>query len=248
MTITFSNLGVSAAPDFFNNSDLSSYSTGSWTPPTSGLILCFVGDRISTSGSAPTPPAPTVSGNGITWTQISTVLWRVVSGTARVRLTLFAANASGSSTGATTIDFGGNVRVRCDASFFLAEGVDLSGGVAAAFVQAATNSSTLSNSLSVSLAAAGHADNRPVAGVYTDVNEDVTPRASWTEADDSGSSSPVSRLATQYREDAFDSAASASWTTADHCGIIAAELKAAVAGGSTAVPVFTYHLTQQGIG
>ena len=116
MAITFTNLGTNANPDINDATDLNSYSNSSWSPPSSGLIILFVFSR-ATSG---TTNEPTVSGNNLTWTKIKTS----ISGTTW-RVTLFGANASGSSTGATTIAFGGQTQFMCRASFFLAEGVDL---------------------------------------------------------------------------------------------------------------------------
>src|SRR3989304_3062556 len=142
MAITFQNLGANANPDINNNADQNSYANSSWTPPTSELILVFVSSR-ATSG---TTNVPTISGNNLTWTQIATVNFAGAH-----TMTLFGANASGSSVGATTIDFGGQTQLGCKASFFHATGVDLSGGVTAAFVQSPTNSGQGVNNGSVTL-------------------------------------------------------------------------------------------------
>jgi len=223
MAISFSNLGVNATPDLNSGADATSYATASWTPPTSGLILAFVhGARAGTA----TPDTPTMSGNGVTWTQIGTTL--SINGGVR-GLSLFAANASGSSTGATTIDFGANTQLGCIVSFLHADGVDLASGVAAAIVQNVSNSGTATSG-SVTLAAAAHADNRPVAGFYHNTNETKTPRTNWTEADDLTGAGHARALETQFRSDAFETTASATWTTSSAWGGIAVELKALVSG------------------
>lgn len=219
MAITFTNLGATANPDINSSTDATSYATASWTPPTSGLIIVYVvGAR--TAG----PTTPTMSGNGLTWVQIGSTLSMQVGERA---LSLFGANASGSSTGATTIDFGGVTQLGCLASFFHAGGVDLSGGVAAAFVQTVTNTANSGTTGSITLAPADGADNRPIVGFYHSTSEASTPRTNWSELDDIQGTSPSRALETQYREDAFETTASATWATSSFRGGIAAELKAA---------------------
>jgi len=223
MTIAFANLGASANPDIASTANATSYDNTSWTPPTSGLIVVFVSNRGNTD---PENVAPTISGNGLTWTQIKTA----VRGTS-YRITLFGANASGSSAGVTTISFGSNTQQFCMASFFHATGVDLAGGVAAAFVQSPT-STGFGSASSVTLASAGHADNRPVFGCSQSTNIAQSPRTNWTEADDRTVTSPTDGLETQWRSDAFETTASSTWTQDEDWTAIAAELKATVAAGS----------------
>ncbi len=227
MTIAFANLGVDANPDINSATDATSYANSSWTPPTSGLILVYV-----TARRAAALDTPTISGNSLTWTQIGTTL--DASG-ANHGLSLFGANATGSAAGVTTVDFGGNTQLGCTVSFFHATGVDLTGGVAAAFVQrpSAIGSSTTG---SIPLAAASAADNRPIVGWFHVVNEDTTPRTNWTELDDLGGAAHARRLETQYRDDAFETTASATWATNDNWGGIAAELKAEVVVPPTPSP------------
>lgn len=215
---TFANLGSSANPDINDNVDRNAYSNSSWTPPTAGLCFCFVFNRV-TSGTA---DLPTMSGNNITWVQIATVTL------SQIRLTLFGAALSGSTTGATTVDYAGVTQLGCRASFFYATGVDLSGGVSAAFVQKPTNTGT-GTSGSVTLSAAANSNNRPISGFCHSANEATTERTNWTEVDDLAGSAPSNGLETQYRSDTFETTASASWTTSANWIGIAAEIKAEVA-------------------
>jgi hypothetical protein len=220
--IVFANLGVSTAagantPDIANSNDTNSYASASWTPPTSGLIIVCVINRAVTDAQSTTP---TITGNGITWTEIATQ----TNGLGPTRITLFGANAAGSSTGATTVAYSVNQR-RALASFFHAEGVNLTGGTLAAFVQApvAAGSSTTAT---VALSAAGNAANRPIACTQTHPDEDVVPRASWTEVDELTSDDPY--MHTQFRSDAFETTASATFATSGVWQIIAAEIKASL--------------------
>ncbi len=217
MAIAFANLGASVAPDINSTSNTTSYANASWTPPTNGLIVLFVvGFRAAAADT------PTVSGNGITWTQIGSSL---SFGTSFHRLSLFAANAVGSTAGATTISFGANAQTHCAGSFFHVTGVDLAGGVAAAFVQTPTGTGTGTTG-TVNFAAAANVNNRAVVAFVHQANEATTPRTNWVEIDDLAGSADVRGLETQWRNDAFETTATATWTTSSAWGGIGAELKA----------------------
>jgi hypothetical protein len=213
--ITFSNLGASANPDISSVSTAASFANTSWTPPSVGLIIVYARSFRSGGGD---PNTPTMSGNNLTWVQIATAL----NATSNHRITLFAANASGSTTGVTTIDFAAQNQDGCRASFMLATNVDLTGGVAAAFVQAPTGSAT-GTSASITLAAAANAANRPISGWAVSGSVSFTPRTNWTEMDELGG---AGHHESQYRADAFETTASATWggSSQDWVGI-AAELK-----------------------
>jgi hypothetical protein len=219
--VTFSNLGASAAPDFASGTDATSYANAAWTPPTSGLIICTVYSRKSGGG---TPTTPTMSGNGITWTQIATV------GNSTHRLTMFGANGSGSSNGATTVSFGAETQDFMHANFMSATGVDLTGSVAAAFVQAPSGSGT-DISASITLAAAGSSSNRPFAAFSLSTTPGMFARAGWTPADDQAIFTAESQ--TQYRSDTFETTASDTWDGIGRTWVgIATELKFASAGST----------------
>jgi len=218
MAIAFANLGASANPDINDGVDATSFSNTSWTPPTTGIIIVFV-----TAKRAGATDTPTMSGNSLTWTQIGSTL---DMGGNNHRMTLFAADATGATTGVTTIDFAGNTQIYCTASFFQVTGVDISGGVAAAFIQQPTNGEASNTTGTITLAAAANSNNRPIAAFFHIVNEAKTPRANWTELDDLTGTAPTRNLETQYRDDAFETTASATWATADRWAGMAAELKA----------------------
>src|SRR5687767_13823040 len=100
-----------------NNVDQSSYATASITPTANRLILCFVQSRASSAA------VPTLTGCGLTWVQVSTG----ANSTTALRLTLFRAMGAAPSTGALTIDFGGQVQANCSWSVVEFDGVDTSG-------------------------------------------------------------------------------------------------------------------------
>ena len=106
-------------------------------------------------------------------------------------------------------------------------GADISSGVAAAIVQhvTATGGSTTA---SVAFAAAANAKNRPIAFVAHLDASNTTPRAGWTEPSlsDTNVATPGTAIEGQYREDAFDTAASATFSGAFTWRIFALEIKA----------------------
>lgn len=218
--ITFANLGTSANPDINSSTDATSYANSSWTPPTTGLILLFV----SSANAAGAGVVPTVSGNSITWVEIETVAFS----TSR-RLTLFAAVATGSTTGATTISFS-ETQSHVVGLFSHAEGVDTSSGALAAFVQADNATGASGTTATVVLAAGSNAANRAIAGTHNGANATITPRANWTELDDLAGASTGRTAETQYRGDAFETTATSTWGTSTVWAIIAGELKAAEGG------------------
>lgn len=224
---TFANSGVNAAPDFSVGSG-TSHTTPTWTPP-DGLNFAGIHSR---HGSGPVEP--TMSGNGLTWVNVGSVM----TGTLH-RLTLFVAVASGATAGGTTVSFGAQDQVWMTGTFFYSPDADVSGGAAAALVQVVTGSHNGANvgSLSIGLAAASHADNRPVAVFWKNHAEAFAPRASWTELDDL-TVTGARRIQSQYRGDAFETTASGH-VTATNTSIwlgIAAEVKAAGGGGPTGQP------------
>lgn len=233
MALVFDNLGASSgsatAPDYETSADATSYANASWSPTADELYLLFVGN----SKAADIGSAPTVTGNGITWANQASNA--IDPGAQTHRLTCYAALGSALSAGATTCSFGAVTQSSIEMVFLRITGADLSGGIAGAIVQKPTATAN-STSISVGLAAAGNANNRVVAGVYHAQPEDATPRSLWTKLDSVWGSSPGRSVMTEYRSDAFETTASASWTTSGAAVIIALEIKAA-AGGAISVTV-----------
>lgn len=131
-----------------NTTDLSSYSTASITPSADVLVLAAI-TSWTTSGTG--PGQPTLSGNGLTWTNHQTNLWDD-AGVARVRTTLFRATGSSPSSGAVTIDFSGTSQSHCQWSICEVSGVPITGTSAAdAIVQTQIASETVLEKSSASL-------------------------------------------------------------------------------------------------
>ncbi len=86
--------------------DGSSYATASISPSANHLLLAVVASFRNGAGTV----APTVTGLGLTWTQIVTT----VTGDDKLRITIFRAFSPTTPTpGALTFDFGGQTQDRC---------------------------------------------------------------------------------------------------------------------------------------
>lgn len=217
MAISFTNLGASANPDLDNGATQTSYSNTSWTPPTDGIILVWIQAR----DEASTVRNPTMSGNSLTWVRILTF----DPSAGGNGLSLFIADASGATTGATTVDFGGNNQVHCNMLFFQATGVDISGGVASAVVQQPTTSGSDTTG-TVTFSAAGDAANRMCSFFWHQVEETVTGDGDWTDLDSFTGAGQARGMLSQYRGDATDTAVTNTWTTSASYGGVGVELLA----------------------
>lgn len=236
MAIVFVNDGTSAAPDVLEGVEAGkSVTTASWTPPSSGLIIVGVVGSDGGGGGGVISNG-VITGNGITWVRI---LDGYTSAGATCYIALFGADASGSTTGTTTIsvDYAA-ANVALGGSFFHATGTDVAHGVAQTFVQSGSIVGTSSGATVTLPNGASHADNRSIFVCGNSANrQPVTPRASWTEMDELTAGSKYV-LETQYRSDAFEQTGSATWSFTGAKGGIAAEIKAAVAStGFVAVTI-----------
>jgi len=224
-----SALTYSAPQTVASGTDASSYSTASWTPTAGDLLLAFV----SSTFSGGTPNTPTVSGNGLTWSQAATYA-HDTSGT-EGRLTLLVAVATSPTAGVTTASFGGQTQLSGQMHIIAVAGADTSGGALAAIVQTVTgavNASATSGSLTY--AALGNTSNGIVSAFWHQANETTTPGTGDTELADTGQAGPSGNMETQYETNA--TAAGGTWTTSAGWGALGAEVKALV---STPTPTPT---------
>lgn len=122
--------------------------TASITPAANALVLAWV----SQHSTGATPGVPTCAGNGLTWVQVSTVVFSpAVTGVSR--LTCFRAMGAAPTTGAVTFTWAAQPAEGACWSIDQWTGADTSGtNGSGAIVQSATNTGTTS-ALSVTLAA-----------------------------------------------------------------------------------------------
>jgi hypothetical protein len=185
-----------------NGDTQSSYTTASITLTANRLGLLAVASNKSGGGTAATP---TVSG----WTLV-----RSVEVDTDIRLTLFRRLAGSDSTGALTIDFGGENQSRCQWSIAEFDGID-TGGVngANAVVQSADNSATSGTSLTVTLAAFGDVNNATYGAIIRQfAQEAIVVGSGFTELGQSAIG--TTRVIQSEWKNSNDTSVDWSWTTA----------------------------------
>lgn len=220
--------------------------TQTWTPGANSLVVAFV----FVSATSPVAP-PTVAGHGLTWSALTLGSHGPITLSAGSgRLDAYVAKTPGATPTSGAFTVSGYGASQTGAVIFVWEinSADLTGTALAAIVQSPTNSGTATSG-SVTLSAAGNALNRPLSFFAHAANEATAPRANWTEPSspvgDGSYASPNVGADTQMRTDAFETTASASWTTSSAWIGVALELKArsllvaytldATTGGSYAV-------------
>jgi len=197
-----------------STANASSYDTASITPGANKLVLAWI------ENSAATPGTPTLSGNGLTWVQVATLLFDSLGR----RLTLFRAMGAAPSAGAVTIDFSGATQTGCGWSIVEFGDVDTSGSHGSgAIVQIATGSST--SPLTITLAAFASADNATAAGYAKDTTGAFTPGEGFSIIGTDSNTLPDARIMSQWKDTA-DTSVDASFASGAASGI-AVEIKAA---------------------
>ncbi len=209
--------------------------SGTYTPAANSLLVAFV----SVSGSQVAPP--TVAGHGVSWTSVTLSAHNLST---THRLDCFIANSGSSPTAAafTVSGYSGN-QTGCVITEFEVIGAYLSGGLSAAVIQSPTNTGGPGTSGTVTLSAGQSANNRPLAFFVHLANEASTARTNWTLETGAfgGYSSPATGAIGEYRSDAFETTASASWTSSALWRGIALE----IAASGSSIPVGAISLSGQ---
>jgi hypothetical protein len=131
MAVSISNLTAN-----FSDSSASSFATASISPTSNNLILASV---VARRGDSTQPTAPSLSGNGLTWVEITHIDFDT-NPTSMKTLWIFRAMGSSPSSGTVTFDFGAQTITNCNWSVDQASGIDTSGtNGSGAIVQSATN-------------------------------------------------------------------------------------------------------------
>jgi len=201
-------------------SDQSLYSfTGLTQPSIARLVIV---DVFNARAAGPTVTIPTISGMGITWgAPKGTILDDPGSG-ARLRGTRFAAFTTAPAGTQIDVDFGGEVQLCCAINIRQWAGVDSADPI----VQTVVNHG-FDNNYSFSLAAPTMMVDSGSAHL---ANEDVTPGASWTEANQISCNGPDITAEGEYL---LAGAPAASWPTVSSWVAFGSELRdaASVGGG-----------------
>lgn len=217
MAITATNLTTSSS-----SADASSYATASITPGADKLILAFIGNSVA-GGSV--PATPTLSGNGLTWTQVATQTWNVDV----ARLTIFRATGAAPTTGAITISIATPAPTCCEWSIIEVSGADITGTNAAnAIVQTVSTNAAdaLATSGTVTLSAFSNSSNATFGVFGHKAQEATNPGSGFTELGDTNHAAPNRAFEVEYLA-GNDTTVDASWTTSAEWGGIAAEIKIA---------------------
>lgn len=151
----------------------STATTASISPSANKLILLSVASRTAISTD---PNQPTVTGNGLTWEVVNSIVYDTTSSSRR-RITLFRAMGSSPSSGAISIDFGG--QAQDDAVVWNVDevtGADTSGtNGSGAIVQSVTGKDEAAPAgLTVTLASFGNSNNATFGTFATDNNTTFT--------------------------------------------------------------------------
>ena len=221
-------IGATVLTSAYDASDASSYATASVSPAADSLLLVL---SFSSHGTL-VPPAVSLSGLSLTWNEGSTDAAYGASTPVRRLHYSWAAVGGSPGSGALTLTLTGNTpATACGWTVIEITGADNTAPIVQAVKSPATDGGdSAATSGSITLASAGHADNRPFAIFGVRANEAHTPRANWTELSDTPGASPSTGLSTQWRSDAFETTASASWSSSARWGGIALEVKASVGG------------------
>lgn len=206
----------------FSGTNLSSYATGSRTPTANQFSIAAVTND-SASG---TPTTPTLSGNGITWTQLDTYVWDTSGGQART--TVFVAkNGASPSAGAVTADFGGVSQAGCNVIVDEFDGVDVSGTSAQCIVQFKRGGADSSDTSDTIVMDAGITSGNASYGTFShQAEESHTAGDGHTNLADSSHAGPACATCSMFKS-AGSQTVSATWTTSSRHGGFALEIKAA---------------------
>lgn len=230
MAVAASNLTSNTAAE-------SAVDATSYTPAAAGVVpsanALLVATVANTKASSP-DAVNNFSGWSLTWTIIgSSVTWDSIA-TPTKRITWYSAMTTGTppSAGQPTADFGGATQTGCIVQVTEFTGVDLSGGSAAAIVQAVAGSddNTGATGLTITLAAFGSANNATYGAVLHEENAAATVGSGFTLVRNlTCTTAPVQSLCAEFRAD-NDTSVDWTWTTGRGRGV-AMEIKAAVDDG-----------------
>lgn len=155
-----------------------SFVTASITPGANKLMILGVRNALA----AGVPNVPTVTGNGLTWVQIATVL--DTAGTGTRRLTLFRALGASPSAGTVTIDFAGQTQANGDWTIEEFDNIDTSGtNGSGAVLQSGTagQTATTNTGITATLSALASALNASYGYIVKNAASGPTAGSGYTE-------------------------------------------------------------------
>jgi hypothetical protein len=198
----------------------SSYTTASVTPVAGKLYLLSVQHTIA----AGAPNTATVTGAGMTWVQVATV---ITAGLTQ-RLTMYRAMSGSPGSGSLTIDTAGQNQDRMQWVLDELSNTDLAGADGSgAVVQSVTGTWNSTNTgQSLTLSSFGSSDNATYGVLRKNQSTGITPGSGFTELADSGTFIVSSEIQSQWKNTP-DTSVDWSWASESNSGVmIAAEIRA----------------------
>jgi hypothetical protein len=209
--------------------DALSYSTDTVVPSSQALLLAFVASfRPALQG---TPAPPTVSGNGLVWQQVQTVLGGAL---ANRRLSCFRAMGPAPTAGPVTFDFGDQIQDLCAWSIVEFTDVDTGGASGAGAIAQSQVGTSPGSAVTLTLAPSADPTRNATVGavlleLVNNVARQVTPGAGFTEIHEVMPRQNLGQGATLQTQAAATGVATAEWSWAgtEDAAAIVVEIKAA---------------------
>jgi hypothetical protein len=214
-----------------DDTDATSYATASVSPAANSLLLLFT---LTAHGTLVAPGATPTSTHG-TWVPLGDRTWGGAPGVRRCGawyLQCGGSPGSGAITLTMTDKGGGTTSIQGGWTVIEVTGHDVGDPVR----QAAFPPGVTGTSHTVVLSDPIDSKNRPFSFFAHRIAEATTFRTNWSELSDNTGSSPAVGIESQWRSDAFETTASASWTTGTTAFGIAVEV--AEAGAADAPSAF----------
>jgi hypothetical protein len=225
-------IGATLLTSNVDDTDTTSYATASVSPAADSLVLLFVS---TAHGTLVSPGVTPTSAHG-TWVPLGDRTWGGAPGVRRCGawyLQCGASPGSGAITLTMTDEGGGTTSIQGGWAVIQVTGHDTSDPVRQAAFPPGTAAAT---SHTLTLSDPIDSNSRPFSFFAHRANEATTFRTNWSELSDNASSSPAVGIESQWRSDAFETTASATWTTGATAFGIALEV--AEAGAADAPSAF----------
>jgi len=225
-------IGASLVTSIADDADLSSYSFPSATYSNNVLYIAFTTSMCASGvncgqGVDVAPTVTSVTGAGLSFTEIGPAGGVTFSTLARRIQAWRALATTGAGTGAVTVSLNGTAS-SMGAAMIAFTGMKTSGTNGAdAVVQWPTNTGGGSvYSLAVTMAAFANSNNRPVAFFAHRAEEPTYPKTGYTELFDGTTNSLLMGYEAEWHATTAETNPSASWATSSNCGGFALEIAA----------------------
>jgi hypothetical protein len=225
-------IGATLLTSAYDNTDATSYATASVSPSANSLMVLFVNN---TKGSGWSPGTIPTSSHG-TWVKWGDRAWAIAPGSRRMGLWTLQCGASPGS-GAITLtntDQGDNAQSAGTSwAVIQVTGHHVANPVRQAAMPPGTTA--VQTSYAITLSDPIDANSRAFAFFSLTTNASLTERTNWTELADVAGATVNSTSQTQWRSDAFETTASATFSSAECCGIAVEIAEAGAANDARAI-------------